>query len=229
MILDVFIIVVIFLFSYKSHKNGLAYELRTATGWILSILLALRLTTPAKAFLTDYIPSLEAIHAYLGFALSLAAVRLIMRLFANAIKASEGPVLNFADKFLSTLFGFFKGLFFTSLALLLLSMTSIQSSINEVNDESRTYQPVQQFIQLFYETLRKTIPQFDNLAQSPGSGSSSRLETAGEKLQQAGEQAAETGDEMLQEGREELEQELQNQERRRKPGQLEELNDEVIR
>jgi len=229
MILDVFIIVVIFLFGFKSFKNGLAYELRTATGWILSILLALRLTTPAKSLLTDYFPSLEALNAYLGFTVALVAVRLVVVLVANAIKTSEGPVLNFVNKFLSTLFGFFKGLFFTSLALILISMTPIQSSINEINDESRTYQPMRHFMRLFYETLRQSIPQFDALAQSLSSESANDMQNAGEELQNAGEEALETGQEMLQRGREQLEQETSNRERQRKPRQLPELNDEVTR
>jgi len=195
MILDIAILALIFFFSFKSYKAGMANELMTATGWILSILIALKFATLAKTFLNSQLPNLADINGILGFIVSLVLVRFLFMAAAKVLPQGTGSKGKFVDKLLSTVFGFLKGLFFASLIVMIMAEASLFQSLQIDTDESITYEPVKNFLPLVYQSLQSNIPEFKTMTKD--------IEKGAEQASDAGKEAVEEID-SLQEDAEEL-------------------------
>lgn len=139
MILDVAIIVILILFGLRSYRNGLGGELLGTIGWIITILIALRFSSQLGDYLSNQFPQIHTLSSYLSFVIILVIIRLLLIGSARLIHEDRKGAFNFIFRLTSTAFGFIKGAFFSSIILLLLSISSIQPNVDKLAKNSKTY------------------------------------------------------------------------------------------
>jgi uncharacterized membrane protein required for colicin V production len=165
MIADGTILLVLLFFTVRSYRSGLQGEINGAMGWILAILLAFGLTNMIAAVINQFFKSneLTTISRYLAFLIILISVRVLSTWFVRAAPDNGGGKSGF---FLSTIIvscGLFKGAFFTSVVLLMLSTSSLQTKVDAYTPGAHLYPYMRNFSRIVVRAVTRYVPNVDNV------------------------------------------------------------------
>jgi uncharacterized membrane protein required for colicin V production len=158
MILDLAIVLILVLFCVRSFRGGIQGELLGAVGWILTVLVAISFSDKLGGLITEKLPQFAVISSSVAFIFVLVCLRLII---GWSIKLFPETSTGFADvifKIVSVAAGFFKGAFFTSVFLLLLSQSTFQSKIDSQIGQSTLYSPLSDFSKIFVRFVTEKVP-----------------------------------------------------------------------
>ena len=146
----------------------MAGELMGAFGWIVAIVAAIGLSEPIGNMISTYLKQFQELSPYLSFFIIVILLRLlfmgIVKLIPDVLKGPMSIVLNIA----ASAFGFFKGAFFTSVVLLLLSRTSVQSTIDKYAQGGVLYPHIKDFSKQVVEISTEKIPNVKDVLQALG-------------------------------------------------------------
>lgn len=168
MIVDGAILFFLFLFAFRSYRERLSGEIAGAGGWILTILLAFALTDIAAAILNQFFKSsdLKTISSYLAFLLVLVGVRALLMWAAQILPSDKSGLI---ANGIPILFGLFKGAFFISVFLLMISSTTLQSRIKSYGSGAVIYPRIINFAPLVVRSIIHTVPNVDSMMRRLGS------------------------------------------------------------
>lgn len=165
MIIDLVIVIVLVLFCVRSIKVGVKGELVGAIGFIFALIAALWLYKPVADALAKKIPQFEQLAPYISFLVMVVLLRLlimaVIKQIPESIKGGSALSLNL----LAGAIGFFKGAFFMSVVLLLLSKTDFQSAIDSYAEGSATYPHLKNFAIVIVEFVVNTVPNVESILQ----------------------------------------------------------------
>ena len=129
MFIDLVIVVILLLFCVRSYRAGMTGELMGAMGWIVAIVAAIGFSEPIGNMMSDKFEQFRELGPYVSFLIIVLILRLLFMAIVKLIPDSfKGPTAIILNIFASAL-GFFKGAFFVSVVLLLLSRTNVQPTI----------------------------------------------------------------------------------------------------
>jgi uncharacterized membrane protein required for colicin V production len=165
MIADGAILLVLLIFAVRSYRGGLPGEINGATGWILAILLAFGLTNVIAAVINQFFKSgdLTTISRYLAFLLILISVRAISAWIVRVFPDDGVGKRGFFITALTVCCGLFKGAFFTSVVLLMLSTSSLQNKVDAYTPGALLYPHMRNFSRTVVKAVTRYIPNVDNV------------------------------------------------------------------
>ena len=163
-LVDLGIVVILALFIVRSLRSSLASELTGAIGWLVAILAAIGFSDPIGNLLATYVPSFKELTPYLSFLAIVILLRLLFGFFGKLIpEEPKGPVAIIL-KVVAALFGFFKGAFFISVVLLLISTSSsLQSTLDGYTGSSLIYPHIKTFSLSVVSAVTEYVPNVEAL------------------------------------------------------------------
>jgi len=163
MILDLVIVLVLVLFCVRSFRGGLQGELLGVVGWLLAILVAISSNTMIGDAIASRVPQLAAISYLVAFALVLIGIRFAIGAMVKAFPESSKGAMPVVSRILAVAAGFFKGAFFISVFLLLLSQSSMQAKLEKQIGESTLYHPLADFSRQVVRIIVDKVPNVKNI------------------------------------------------------------------
>ena len=158
MILDLIIVLILVLFCVRSFRGGIRGELLGAVGWIIAVFIAIGLSKTLGSMITAKLPQFSVISSTVAFIAVLIGLRLVIgwmvKLFPESSKGFSGVLLNVT----SVAAGFFKGAFFTSVFLLLLSQTAFLTQMDSQVSSSTLYGPLTAFSKQVVRVATEKVP-----------------------------------------------------------------------
>jgi len=158
MILDLAIVLVLVLFCVRSFIGGIQGELLGATGWILAILIAISFSEIFGNIIADKVPQIAVFSSIAAFAFVLLILRLLIGWMVKLAPDSEKGSSNLLLRLVSVAMGFFKGAFFTSVFLLLLSQSALQPKLYDEIKDSSLYKPISDFSKHVVRIVTAKVP-----------------------------------------------------------------------
>ena len=159
-IIDVLIVVGLTIFVYKGAQKGMAEELLGLTGWLLAVLLALRLGGAAAKLIVGKVPQLAPLGSILGFIAMLIVARAAFHLFAQSFqKMFAADLQGKINKFIGALFGFAKGAFFISVVVLAIYVLPLGQQAKTIESRSVLFHHMTKFAQVVVDAVTNFVPQ----------------------------------------------------------------------
>lgn len=165
MIADGTILLVLLFFAVRSYRSRLQGEISGATGWILTILLAFGLTDVIAAVINQFFKNneLTTISSYLAFILILIFVRALSTWIVRVVPDNGGGKSGFFLTTLTVCSGLFKGAFFTSIVLLMLSTSSLQTKVDAYTPGAILYPHMRNFSRTVVRAVTRYVPNVDKV------------------------------------------------------------------
>lgn len=167
-LVDVVIIVILALFCVRSLRAGIANELTGAMGWFMAILAAIGFSDPIGAALAQYIPSMAELTPYLSFLVILILLRLLFGFLGKLVPAEPKGFVVVLLNISAGAFGFFKGAFFVSVILLMISTSSLQTKVDAYTGSSLVYPHIKLFSLKVVDTITEHVPNVEALLRRLG-------------------------------------------------------------
>ncbi|MBN1465305.1 CvpA family protein [candidate division KSB1 bacterium] len=168
MIVDLIIVVILFFFCIRSFRAGIRGELLGAIGWLIAIIVAIGFSESIGGMLFKQSEGLGELGPYLSFILIIGVMRLlfmgIVKFLPETLKGAMGVLLNVAASAL----GFFKGAFFMSVILLLLSRTDLDSAMNKYTQDAMLYPHIKDFSRQVVHLTSEKIPNVKDVLEALG-------------------------------------------------------------
>ncbi|MBN1480965.1 CvpA family protein [candidate division KSB1 bacterium] len=163
MIVDLVIVIVLVLFCVRSFKAGVKGELLGAIGWIVAVIAAIGLCTPIGDVLSDKLPQIAQLSPYVSFLIIVIFFRLLImgliKLIPEAPKGATAVIFNI----LAGVLGFFKGAFFLSVVLLLISTTDFQPTIESYAEGGAVYAQIKDFAVYVVNFVVEKVPNVETI------------------------------------------------------------------
>lgn len=167
MILDLAIVLILVLFCVRSFRGGLQGELLGAVGWILAILIAISFSTFLGSMITDQLPQFAVISNAVAFLFILVVLRFLIGWMVKLFPETSKGFSDVLFKVLSVAAGFFKGAFFTSVFLLLISHSSLQTKLDGQIGKSTLYSPMTDFSKYVVRIIVDKVPNVESIVSRP--------------------------------------------------------------
>ena len=168
MIVDLVLVIILFLFCVRSFRAGIRGELLGAIGWLVAIVAAIGSSESIGNLLSKNWQQLAELSPYLSFIIIVAVLRLfflgIVKLLPETVKGLGGVILNLTASAL----GFFKGAFFISVVLLLLSGRGLQSSLDKYTQDAILYPHIKDFARQVVLITTDKIPNVKDVLDALG-------------------------------------------------------------
>ena len=178
---DVLIIAGLTVFVYMGAKRGMIDELMGLTGWIIALLLAVKLGGPLAEIISRKVPKLPDVAcSIIAFLVILFFVRagflMFTESFKKMVKPSTQTVIN---KFIGGLFGFVMGAFFVSVVVFAISVLPLNPKIKALEDQSVLFGHMTKFSRIVVDAVLKFVPE----AQEPLQNMVEKIEGSVEELE----------------------------------------------
>lgn len=164
--IDILIVILLVLFVARSLRGGLNGELYGTMGWLAAILISLTMTETLESILAESFPQLEAISPYLSFILILIFIRALTVWVVKLVEGLEKGPAAVITRVVSSVLGFFKGMFFISVFLLIVTRTTIQANIESYTESSILYPFVKPFSIQVVHTVTEHVPNVETILQN---------------------------------------------------------------
>jgi len=161
-IVDILIVIALSLFAAYGAKRGMVDEVLGLTGWIVAVLLALRLMGPVGgklfAVARGKLPLIFCI--ILSFFVIITFVRLgFQALMAAFQKVFSEDIVTKVNKMGGAIFGFVKGALFVSVITIALTLLPFSDKIQAVETNSYLFHHMQRLAPATLGLVKKFIPQ----------------------------------------------------------------------
>lgn len=163
MILDLSIVLVLVLFCVRSFRGGLQGELLGAVGWLLAILVAVSFSDRIGDAIAGKVPQLAAVSFFVAFTIVLIGIRFAVGAIVKSFPENSKGVMSVLSMIIAVAAGFFKGAFFTSVFLLLMSQSSMQAKLEKQISESTLYHPLADFSKQVVRIVTDKVPNVKNI------------------------------------------------------------------
>ena len=163
-LVDLGIILILALFIVRSLRSPLASELTGAIGWLFAILAAIGFSDPIGNMLATYVPSFKELTPYLSFLAIVIILRLLLGFLGKLVPEEPKGAVGAILKVIAALFGFFKGAFFISVVLLMISTSSgLQSKVDGYTGSSFVYPHIKTFSLSVVNAVTEHVPNVEAL------------------------------------------------------------------
>lgn len=162
-LVDIVIILILALFCVRSLRTSVASELTGAIGWFVAILAAIGFSDPVGALFAKSVPSLKELSPYLSFLAIVIILRLLFGFLGKLIPEEPKGAVNIILKIIAAAFGFFKGAFFISVILLMISTSSLQSKVDQYTGSSFVYPHIKVFSLKVVTVITEHVPNVEAL------------------------------------------------------------------
>lgn len=166
-IVDLIIVIILFFFCIRSYRAGVQGELMGAIGWLIALVVAIGFSESIGNMLFKNAAGFKDLSPYLTFILIIGAMRLLFMgivKFLPETKGGMGVLLNVTASAL----GFFKGAFFLSVILLLLSRTDLQSAMDKYTQDAVLYPHIKDFSRQVVKRTSERIPNVKDVLEALG-------------------------------------------------------------
>jgi membrane protein required for colicin V production len=192
-IIDIMIIIGLVIFVYRGAQKGMVEELLGLTGWLLAILLAIKLGGTAARILVGKVPRMAPLASILGFIIMLIVARAAFHLFAQSFqKMFDADLRGKIDKFVGGLFGFVKGAFSISVLVLAIYVLPLGPRAKDLESRSVLFKHMTKFAQIVMDAVTKFVPQTEAPLRSMVKTFESEKDSAKDKAQGEIEKTQET-------------------------------------
>ncbi len=151
---DVIALIIIILFALKGLKNGLIIELSSLIALLLGIIVAIKFSNVAAAWLSENLTSqyVSVIAFILVFVFTVIVVHIVARIADKLMKAIA---LGWLNRLAGAVFGILKAAFLISILLILTDAFGLEGKINPTDKEHQSwlYDPIKKFAPSVLHTL----------------------------------------------------------------------------
>ena len=181
--IDIGICFVLGIFGVKGFIRGIVVEIITLAGMVIAYIVSIR----EMGFFADiiikniHIPPVAA--STISFLILFIAIVFLFRWLASALKLfARWTFIGWIDSLGGLVFGFFKGALIASLIVLLVSLLSLSSGIDKLQEESFLLKPIRSVAPIVFNTIKKVIPHSKDFYDELREGLKEKTDAAAEHL-----------------------------------------------
>ncbi|HNR68791.1 MAG TPA: CvpA family protein [bacterium] len=165
--IDIAILLGITIFVYRGARHGMAQELLGITGWVLALLIAMRMAARVAGWIVHRVPELPGqIAMIISFLLLLFASRIFFQIFIQFFQHLFSKEMHTkVNRLVGALLGFIKGAFFISVLVLVLQTLPVSTRIESLRKSSALSGHMSKFARLLVDVAIRFAPQIEEPLQ----------------------------------------------------------------